>query len=149
MQTAFAVRRLLLRWLRIRTRGVKVMLFNKRGELLLVRHNYGNTGVWLIPGGGIKRKESPEAAAVREVHEELGVDARELVLVSVHVSRAEGRRDTIHLFKGVTDEEPRPDGIEVSEARFFSPEALPERVSAATLRRIAEIRGEREADPGW
>ncbi|HEU0266189.1 MAG TPA: NUDIX domain-containing protein [Candidatus Saccharimonadaceae bacterium] len=42
------------------------------GELLTVR-NWGDRR-WSIPGGGTHRGETPEEAAIRECHEEIGVD---------------------------------------------------------------------------
>lgn len=149
MQFLHKLRRLALRLLRVRTRGVKVMLFNDKGELLLVRNSYGQTHLYLLPGGGIGRRETPEAAAAREVKEEVGLEVRQLAPVSSHFSAAEGRRDTIHLFSAKTEGEPVPDYTEVLEAVFFPLDRLPSRVSAATLRRIAEHRGERQPDGSW
>jgi ADP-ribose pyrophosphatase YjhB (NUDIX family) len=133
------VRRLLFRWLRIRTRGVKVMVFNPAGELLLIRNSYGASHLFVLPGGGIGRGENPAAAATREVREETSLETRWLELVGIYVSAAEGKRDSIHLFRGRADGVPRPDGIEVEEAAFFRLDALPAATSAATLRRVAEI----------
>ena len=143
------LRRLALRLLRVRTRGVKVMLFNGKGELLLVRNSYGQTHLYLLPGGGVGRRETPEAAAAREVQEEVGLEVQQLALVSSHFSAAEGRRDTIHLFLAKAEGEPVPDRTEVLEAGFFPLDRLPEGVSAATLRRIAEYQGARQADGSW
>ena len=149
MQIGFRVRSALLRGLRIRTRGVKAMVFNRRGELLLIRNSYGNSGVWVLPGGGIGRGETPEAAASREIEEETGLAVKRLAFVSRHTSSAEGRRDSIHLFRADADGEPVADPIEVEEARFFRLDALPEAVSPSTRRRIAEHLGETEVDPLW
>ncbi|HEY0413371.1 MAG TPA: NUDIX domain-containing protein [Allosphingosinicella sp.] len=149
MQIGYRIRRLLHRGLRIRTRGVKVMVFNAAGELLLVRNSYGQRHLFVLPGGGVGRRESEETAAAREVREELGIEAGPLVLVSVHASTGEGKRDTVHLFRAVTDATPVADGVEVEEARFFPLDALPERLSAATARRIEELRGTRPRDGGW
>ena len=149
MQSLFLARRWLFRTLKVQTRGVKVMLFNPAGELLLVRNNYGRSDLFVLPGGGIKRNETPEAAAAREAREEAGVEARRLALVSKHFSNVEGWRDTIFLFAGVADQEPVPDAVEVAEARFFPLDALPPNVSSSALRRIAERRGEREPDGRW
>lgn len=44
-----------------------------RYEVLLVRSKY-DPRVWLFPKGGVKRKESPKEAAVRETREEAGVE---------------------------------------------------------------------------
>ena len=133
------LRRLAWRLLRPRTRGVKVMLFDEAGALLLVRHAYGDTHLFLLPGGGVRLFERPEAAAAREVKEELGCGIAGLSLVSVHASTHEGKR------AGAV----RIDGVEIAEARFFPLDALPATTSPATLRRIAELRGEREADGSW
>ena len=130
--------------LRLKTRGVKVMVFNPAGELLLIRNTYGRSHLFLLPGGGIERRESPAEAAAREVR---GGDRDQVERLEASLdpsSRHEGRRDTIHLFTGRHRRARRvADGVEVEEARFFPLDALPENVSAATLRRIAEYRGER------
>jgi ADP-ribose pyrophosphatase YjhB (NUDIX family) len=149
IQTAYAIRRRLFGWLRIRTRGVKVMLFNAAGELLLIRNSYGERSLFVLPGGGIGRREGPEAAAKREIREELSMDVGDLTLLGVYQSAAEGKRDTIHLFKATVAGTPAPDRIEIEEARFFSLDNLPEEVSPATQRRLAEIKGERPVDGRW
>ena len=149
IQILFRVKRGLLRVLRWRTRGVKVMLFNAEGELLLIRNSYGRSELYLLPGGGIRPFETPAAAAAREVMEEVGVAVERLTALSTHVSRAEGKSDTVHLFTAFSAEIPKADGIEVEEARFFALEALPEAVSPATLRRIAEYKGERPVERAW
>lgn len=139
MQIGWRARRLVLRLFRIRTRGVKAMVFNARGELLLVRNAYGNSHLFVLPGGGIARGEDPAAAAAREVREETGLEVRALELVGEYFSAAEGKRDSVHLFRGRADGIPVPDGIEVVEAAFFPVDALPPATSAATLRRVAEL----------
>ena len=139
MQVGFRVRRLLLRVLRLRTRGVKAMVFNARGEVLLVRNSYGASHLFVLPGGGIGRREEPAAAAAREVREETGLEVRGLEPVGLYFSATEGKRDSIHLFRGRADGEPRPDGVEVEEAAFFPLDSLPAATSAATRRRVAEL----------
>ena len=149
IQFLYRCRRLALRILRLKTRGVKVMVFNGTGELLLVRNAYGRSHLFVLPGGGIGRSETTAHAAAREVREETGVTAAALAPVSIHLSQAEGKRDTIHLFTAVTNDAPKADRVEVEEARFFALDALPKNVSAATLRRIAEYRGERPVSEFW
>jgi len=149
IQIGYRLRRLLLRWLRLRTRGAKVMVFNGAAELLLIRNGYGDRRLWVLPGGGIGRRESPADAAKREVREETGLDVRDLAPVATYESAAEGKRDIIHLFRAVADGPPVADRLEVEEARFFPLDALPEGVSAATLRRIAELACERAPGGAW
>ncbi|MEA3040145.1 MAG: hypothetical protein QOE79_2658 [Sphingomonadales bacterium] len=140
MQIGYRVRRFLLRALRIRTRGVKAMVFNAAGELLLVRNSYGASHLFVLPGGGIGRREDPAAAAAREVREETGLEVRALEFIGEYSSAAEGKRDTIHLFRAMAEGEPVADALEVAEARFFLLSALPPTTSAATLRRVAELK---------
>lgn len=72
------------------TKSVRVVAaVVRRGEeiLLTQRPPGGALGLeWEFPGGKIEPGESVEAALVREIHEELGVDARagEVMLVHRH-----------------------------------------------------------------
>ena len=49
-----------------------VIIQNKAGEILLQKRSDSNK--WGIPGGMLDYGESAEEAAIREVHEETGVD---------------------------------------------------------------------------
>ncbi|MFL6856504.1 MAG: NUDIX domain-containing protein [Allosphingosinicella sp.] len=149
LQIGYRLRRLIIAGLRLRTRGVKVMGFNAAGHLLLMRNSYGDTSAFVLPGGGIGRRESPEAAAAREVREETGLEVADLRFVAAYGSRHEGKKDSIHLFRALADGKPHADSLEVEEAAFFPLDALPEGVSAATLRRLAELRGEGAAGGTW
>ena len=48
------------------------------GRVLLARRTEGRdlAGLWEFPGGKVEPDESPEAALVRELHEELGIEVR-------------------------------------------------------------------------
>lgn len=145
----YRIQRLVWRVVRPRTRGVKVMVFNDAGELLLVRHSYGNTALLMLPGGGVRPFEAPAAAAVREIREELGCALEDVAFVSLHFATQEGKRDTVHLYRARLSGEVRIDGLEIAETSFVALDALPPNVSPATRRRIAELRGELIADGGW
>lgn len=53
-----------------------VALVDRDGRLLLAQRPEGKAmaGLWEFPGGKIEQGESPEAALIRELHEELGID---------------------------------------------------------------------------
>ncbi len=60
-----------------------------RGQILLVQHHDPRDGVtfWMPPGGGSLAGETPEAAGVREVREETGLDVRVVRAVRVPSER--------------------------------------------------------------
>lgn len=149
IQAAYVVRRRVFGWLQLRTRGVKAMLFNDVGEILLIRNSYGDRDVLVLPGGGIGRHEEAADAAAREVMEEVGLGAVNLKLFAIYLSGAEGKRDTISLFIGAASGVPSTDSIEIEEAGFYGPDDLPTNVSPATLRRIEEVSGNRPIDGHW
>ena len=94
--------------------------------MLLVRHTYGPSTRWELPGGGVKRGEEPAAAARREVHEELGVDTADWQPLGDLFERIDGKRDTLWCF-GTTigDRRVVTDGAEIAEARWFRLDDLP------------------------
>lgn len=149
LRLAYALQKWLWRVVRPQTRGVKVMLFNDKGELMLIRNTYGRSDLFVLPGGGIHPFESPSAAARREIREELSCGVDGLAQVATFTNASEGKRDTIFLFEGRIIGGHRWDDIEVAEARFVSLEALPNAVSPATRRRIDEHRGKRKRDGCW
>ena len=125
------------------------MLFNDAGELLLVRNSYGDTRAWVLPGGGIRPWEEPALAAAREIKEEVGVEAKDLRPVATYQSAAEGKRDSVHLFTARSKDRLTADNFEIAEARYFALDGLPEGLSPATVRRIAEQRGQRPVSAIW
>lgn len=60
-----------------------VVCFRGREVLLIKRGNPPRQGQWSLPGGRIEWGETSEAAALRELNEETGVEAELLGLVDV------------------------------------------------------------------
>jgi 8-oxo-dGTP diphosphatase len=92
--------------------------------LLLVRPSY--RGGWHLPGGGIKHSETPEAAARRELAEEIGLVAPALIAVGIAQGMWDGRRDRVHFFELRLKEAPKLhlDNREIVAARLVSPSEL-------------------------
>ena len=115
-------------------RGVKCVL-SRDGEILLVRHTYGERHSWRVPGGRRRRGEDPVAAGAREMREELGLDGaswRELATLAL---RLDGRNVNVAcLHAEVGDRQLWFDGGEIADARFFGAEQLPERLGEGELR---------------
>jgi 8-oxo-dGTP diphosphatase len=76
---------------------VAVALIDVDGRVLLARRPEGKAmaGLWEFPGGKVHGGESPEAALIRELREELGIDTHESCLAPL--TFASHRYPTFHL----------------------------------------------------
>ena len=114
-------------WWRVRRprhEGALVAVYVGR-ELLLLRSSYRVT--WNLPGGAVRRGETPEAAALRELAEEIGLVAQELLSAGDAFGNWGGRRSRVHYFELRLDRLPelRLDNREIIAARLVSPDELP------------------------
>ena len=87
------------------TEGVWVAVWS-HGNLLLIKNSYRSTIT--LPGGGMGHNETPVDAAVRELREEVGIEARpeSLTLFDRYFSLCEFKRDHINLFELELAEQP-------------------------------------------
>lgn len=132
------------------TLGVRVLATDPAERVLLVRHTY--VAGWHLPGGGVDLGETAAAAAARELHEEANVElTAPLQLSGVFFNPRVGGRDHVVLYRAADVKAgPRPSpGMEIVAAEFFAVDALPEGLSGATARRIAEWRSGTPPDHMW
>lgn len=118
------------------------VILNVRGEVLLVHHTYGVKN-WEIPGGGGEPDESPPQTAVREVLEETGLVVRAVANTGWYYDPTVDRMGGVFLCELVegSPSEPVADGDEISECRFWPPDALPRPISDWTVLRIQDALG--------
>ena len=132
------LRRVFLRHLVGEVHGCCIIGRDERGRILLVRHSYGPP-VWALPGGGIRKGEDPQAAALRELQEELGCTLAGPVHLGMQSNEFLGSTNHVQVFTGLLAGQPTPDMREVVECRFFALDDLPERRSRTVAYRIAML----------
>jgi 8-oxo-dGTP diphosphatase len=117
-------------------------------EVLAVRTSYMGR-LWSLPGGGVRRGETPEQAALREAREEVGlrVAPEALRLVFVHTSRWQHRLDRVRIFEAQLDVADRPpvriDNREIVGASWMTADGLAEQRIAPHLRAYLDERRRR------
>ena len=76
---------------------VAVALVDSDGRVLLAQRPAGKAmaGLWEFPGGKVQAGETPEAALIRELKEELGIDTSEACLAPF--TFASHRYESFHL----------------------------------------------------
>jgi 8-oxo-dGTP pyrophosphatase MutT (NUDIX family) len=96
------------------------------GSRGVVLHLHRLLGLWLQPGGHIDDGETPDAAAVRESQEELGMpvahphDGPRLIHLDVHPGPRGHRHYDLRYLLLAGDDDPRPGAGESPHARWFS-----------------------------
>lgn len=139
-------------WFRLRRRltlGVRIVVHDAEGRILLVRHTYAPG--WLFPGGGVERGETAAQAARRELAEEAGIIAAgPMSLFGLYANEENFPGDHVALLVLESfEQQDRKTSLEIAEMGFFSPQELPVGTTGGTLRRLAEIAGERPPEAVW
>lgn len=104
------------------------VIIDDSGRVLLLKHRFRPGSGWGIPGGFIEAGEQPEEALRRELLEEIDL---ELDFPRVLLVRSLARPRQIEIiYSGRPRGTPEPQGMEIKEAAWFSPDALPTGLSA-------------------
>lgn len=142
--------RLYYRFSRPLTAGVRGLVRDERGHVLLVRHSYVDG--WYLPGGGVERMETVITALTRELDEEAGILLRARPkLLGLYANFREFKSDHVALYlvePGTYDRVPR-ESFEIAEYDFFAPDALPEGTTPGTRARIRELMEGLDAPDLW
>jgi len=122
------------------TVGVRAVVIDRDGRVFLVKHRY--VAGWHLPGGGVEAGETLLQALRRELAEEGNIElGAPPALHGVFFHPRYSRRDHIALFvvRDFRQAGPPAPNREIASCGFFSPQALPADVSAATCARLAEV----------
>jgi 8-oxo-dGTP pyrophosphatase MutT (NUDIX family) len=94
--------------MRIRATGLVI----RQSAVLMVREY---TGMWLLPGGSVGYDELSIVAAIRELYEETGVEARAAAFLFEHVSA----HHVHHVYRMVIPDQARVrSGLEVESVQW-------------------------------
>jgi 8-oxo-dGTP pyrophosphatase MutT (NUDIX family) len=117
--------------------GAAAVIFDRDGKVLLVRHSYGRRG-WELPGGGRKPKESLQQAVLREIREELGVEAQTAELRTIYYEPGYDQHHFAFLCRLPDGHEPKPSSAEILECAYWPVDALPRPINDFTIQRIRD-----------
>jgi len=131
------------------TLGVRGLVTDKEGRVLLIEHTY--TKGWYMPGGGVDPGEDAETALKREMLEEAGIEViGRPTLLSIHDNRRIFPEDHVLIYRvNAWRQAAATQKGEILRIGFFAPDALPPDTTRATRNRIREALEGVEADVMW
>ena len=100
------------------------VIFNDKGEVLLLKHRFRAGSGWGLPGGFMEIGEQPIDTLRRELREEIGL---ELDDVKVFAARSFKKPKQVEvLFRARANAEVKSQTMEVERAEWFAIDSLPE-----------------------
>ena len=106
------------------TVGVVGVVFNPRGDVLLLEHVFRDRYPWGLPGGWVGRRERPQDALRRELMEEIGLAVRVGPPLIVDMDRPRNHLETSFLC--YVEGEIHDLSGEILSTRWFPHDRLPE-----------------------
>jgi ADP-ribose pyrophosphatase YjhB (NUDIX family) len=113
--------------------GVRIIIPDGEGRILLVRQHHEGKDIWMVPGGAVEGGESSRDAAIRETLEETGlvIHVGPLLWHVEEVSEKRGQRFVNFFLGGIIGGQPElgsdpelGDAQVLDELKFFSKEEI-------------------------
>ena len=132
------------------TLGVRGLVVDGAGRVLLVQHSYIRG--WHLPGGGVEPGETMLQALARELAEEGNIRLNGAPrLHGMFLNRSASQRDHVALYvvQDFAQTGPFQPTAEIAHASFFAIDAMPNDTTAGTRARIAEVMGGAPVSQHW
>ena len=117
--------------------GAAGVIQNKDGQILLVKHNYGELN-WELPGGFAELNESIVETAKREIYEETGLIATPKRTTGIYYDPEIDMLHFVFLFETRDPGKESKSNSEISEFSYFSMNQLPKPINDFTILRIKD-----------
>ena len=130
------------------TIGVRALVINDKGHVLLVKHTYCD--LWYLPGGGVNKREPLICAIKRELKEELNLNVKDSPSLLATYSNFFGyKSDFISIFVIKEFDLTPKQNLEIEDWAFFDPKDIPNTTSKGTKKRLAEYFDHQEINYIW
>lgn len=124
-RTPVRIRRLSIRIVNTKfTVTVAGIIFNDKQEVLLIKHLFRPGKGWGLPGGFLEASEQPDEALRRELREEIQLELDQLQIFTTRSFKKARQLEVVFLCR--SQDQPRPQSVEVERSVWFSTEALPD-----------------------